>query len=342
MSAHLRPLQVRPGARFRCFGDGLCCSDIHALGPVTAREQQALAKYHALVGSKRLRVLRNENDGACTFLGARESVGARPCALVGSAEPEARPRTCDRFPFLIMKTPRGARVGTDHRCPCRTMGERPLLDVDDIERSCADVRGHLISDGSVPNRIRIASRRSVSFATYEALEEPRMHNGGVDWLQQLAQRAGVFSSSGFMRIGLELAHQSAPREVELTRNTAAKLWFGLALADLHGARSLGKRDLPRPWSDAFARAARRTATLQASEVMLADFALDALWSMEWSLRGSLQTFEDELAERLRVARHLHAFWTAQGARADAAMAEAIMVVETAGLSEAWQAIFYQG
>ena len=30
-----RPLIVRPGARFACAGDGLCCTDLHALGPLT-------------------------------------------------------------------------------------------------------------------------------------------------------------------------------------------------------------------------------------------------------------------------------------------------------------------
>ena len=31
----LRPLTPRPGARYTCFGDGLCCTDIHAIGPLT-------------------------------------------------------------------------------------------------------------------------------------------------------------------------------------------------------------------------------------------------------------------------------------------------------------------
>ena len=36
--SRVRPLIVRPGARYRCFGDGLCCTDLHLLGPLTKRE----------------------------------------------------------------------------------------------------------------------------------------------------------------------------------------------------------------------------------------------------------------------------------------------------------------
>src|SRR5687767_1065445 len=37
-----RPLLVREGAHYDCFGDGTCCTDIHALGPVTRTEQRAV------------------------------------------------------------------------------------------------------------------------------------------------------------------------------------------------------------------------------------------------------------------------------------------------------------
>ena len=35
---HTRPLLPRPGARYTCFGDGLCCTDIHGIGPLTKKE----------------------------------------------------------------------------------------------------------------------------------------------------------------------------------------------------------------------------------------------------------------------------------------------------------------
>ena len=42
--ARVRPFLVRPGARYRCFGDGLCCTDIHILGPLTKTEAKRVAK----------------------------------------------------------------------------------------------------------------------------------------------------------------------------------------------------------------------------------------------------------------------------------------------------------
>jgi len=39
-----RPLLVRPGARFTCSGDGLCCTDLHALGPMTRTEVTLMGK----------------------------------------------------------------------------------------------------------------------------------------------------------------------------------------------------------------------------------------------------------------------------------------------------------
>ena len=38
----VRPLIPRPGARYTCFGDGLCCTDIHGIGPLTKKEVAGL------------------------------------------------------------------------------------------------------------------------------------------------------------------------------------------------------------------------------------------------------------------------------------------------------------
>ena len=64
-----RPLMVRPGARFTCFSDGLCCSDIHALGPLTRSEVRAVkalvpdsVEYHEGVEDH---CMRTGADGFC-------------------------------------------------------------------------------------------------------------------------------------------------------------------------------------------------------------------------------------------------------------------------------------
>ena len=41
--ARREPLLVRPGARFDCVGDGLCCSDIHAVGALTDDDCEMLS-----------------------------------------------------------------------------------------------------------------------------------------------------------------------------------------------------------------------------------------------------------------------------------------------------------
>src|SRR5512139_1369155 len=59
-SKSLRPLKARPGARFRCSGDGLCCTDIHALGVLTQSEVRELRARRSLSV-----VYNDEVDGYC-------------------------------------------------------------------------------------------------------------------------------------------------------------------------------------------------------------------------------------------------------------------------------------
>ena len=40
------PLVVREGARYECFGDGLCCTDIPAIGPIRLAERARLRLVH--------------------------------------------------------------------------------------------------------------------------------------------------------------------------------------------------------------------------------------------------------------------------------------------------------
>src|SRR5690606_27453693 len=67
------------------------------------------------------------------------------------------------FPFEVVATPSGGRITTEHRCTCRTMGERPPV--------TPEMLGDLVEASSeVHAPICIDSTRSVDFATYEALE----------------------------------------------------------------------------------------------------------------------------------------------------------------------------
>ena len=147
-----RPLIVRPGARFACAGDGLCCTDLHALGPLTRIEDRAMrklvpdsVKYHPDVEAP---CMRFGKGGGCAQLlpGGRCGVHARFGA-------EQKPIGCKRFPYGLLNTPEGGRVTTEHRCPCRTLGERPPIDLADAERSLTDPAGRLYADESAPLRM---------------------------------------------------------------------------------------------------------------------------------------------------------------------------------------------
>ena len=132
MAPKTRPLLVRPGARYACFGDGLCCTDIHGLGPLTRREVTAIrridsgaAPYSELFEDH---MLRTAADGGCVFL-----MADRRCALHAEHGPEAKPDGCRRFPLGLVATPSGGRITTEHRCPCPTLGDRPPLDASAAE-----------------------------------------------------------------------------------------------------------------------------------------------------------------------------------------------------------------
>ena len=108
MSATLRvePLLVRPGAKYTCHGDGLCCTDIHAIGALeehdceflTAISEDAVTRHPTEDASV---LMMQAESGACVFL------GEGGCALHARLGPENKPSPCIRFPFGLTATPRG-------------------------------------------------------------------------------------------------------------------------------------------------------------------------------------------------------------------------------------------
>ena len=69
----MEPLLVRPGARYTCFGDGLCCQDIHIIGPIEGPEVDRVegflrdsAKYDH---DEKEWALCTAADGGCVFQG---------------------------------------------------------------------------------------------------------------------------------------------------------------------------------------------------------------------------------------------------------------------------------
>jgi Fe-S-cluster containining protein len=339
-----RELAVRPGASFTCHGDGLCCTDIHQLGPVSAREAPALEALEAgvvvrLGGLRLLRLHDTHRQGGCAFLepDLRCRIHAAP----------ARPRSCHRFPYALVRTPDGARVATDHRCPCRSLGERAPLDPEKARAALVDTSGRLSADRRVEGRIPVSGRSRIGWARYLSLEAALLGElAGASAARRVEDILGVepfpaLEGRSWEQVGIELAS-----ETRASRWGEAFRLFGRTLAWLHAPPDERPPRLtfaPRLWAEAFDRAERRTAfdaarADDAIERMYADFAADVLWALEWPLFHDLAQLRLELASRLAVARTFARALVAAGHRPDRAAAESLAMIEVVGVSPSWLAL----
>lgn len=319
---------MRSGARFACTGDGLCCADAHLLGPVSPREARAINEVRpgAIVRDAGLVVIRTQEDGTCTFQDRAGRCGIHAHPL--------RPRTCHRYPFLLVSTPDGGRIGTDHRCPCRSMGPRPALRAADVEDALRDGAGRLSVDRRVDAPIPIERGRTMAWAAWREVEgellEALLERGVAPERVLDAAPFPPMTDATWEHIGHDLAEDDRPM-----RWARANQWAGDAILALHGER-IGDR--PRPWSDAFDRAERRASEAGDPDAMIADWIADSIWSLEWCFRGTWALARADLATRLAMARWIAARLEAEGTRADRATAEGIAVAEIVGLSEPWEAV----
>lgn len=325
---------MRDGVRFACAGDGLCCADAHLIGPVSPRERAGIERIRPGSTARHERglvVIRTREDGTCTFL-AR----AARCAIHRDA---ARPRTCHRYPFMLVSTPDGGRIATDHRCPCRTMGARPLLRPEDAEDALRDAAGRLSVDRRIDARIPIAKGRAIAWSTWKEREAElldRLARGERPEIVLEAEPFPAVRDGSWPQIGFDLADDD-----RATRWTRASQWAGDAILALHGETA--RADRPRPWRDAFDRAERRTnAGTIDPEAMIADWIADSIWSIEWAFHGTWERARADLATRLAITRWIAARLEALGARRDRAAAEAIAIAEIVGLSDPWAAVLARG
>lgn len=329
-SVRVRPLIVRPGARFLCHGDGLCCTDVHLLGPVSPREAAVVTSVQrdAVVRLATLRLLGTNDEGRCVFLDPQMR-----CGIYEHDEGRTKPRTCHRYPFILVASPDGGRVATDHRCPCRTMGDRPLLTPEAAEDPLRNAAGRVTADRRMPARVPIAPRRNVSWSRYRAIEDGLL--AAIDEQGPEAALGAVpfpeLRDMSWPQIAGDLAMDMPPTQWGWACRT-----FAVFLGARFGGPPADARF--RPWSAVFDRAERRAKVPGDPEAMLADFVADAIWSLEWAWRGTLLHARIELASRVAIVRDIAAHLTAHGARADRAMAEAIAVAEIAGVSDSWSTV----
>ena len=327
----IRPLLVRPLARFDCFGDGLCCTNIHALGPVTRPEKKALDLIEpgALVRHKDLNapVFRTQENGSCVLR------SERGCELHATRGPEAKPTGCARFPFNLVATPEGGRITTEHRCPCRTLGERPELTPEAAAPWLRDSAGRLSANGRVGAKVLIAPGKRVSFARFR--EEER---DIIDRLLKLEDPFAVLKQKPLGRLkGMRWADVATDMidEQDGTGYGEALVWCGNALLSLGGEKLPMS---PRPWSVPFDRAQARPGRFSAEQV-LADWLADMVWSLDWVF--TTRNFESgrrEMVTLYALALQIVDRLVRSRVRGDRAAAEAVMVVELARQSGIWEEV----
>ncbi len=336
-AARVRPLSVRPGARYACFGDGPCCTDVHGLGPLNRREVRSLRVIRqSAVASPPDNgfdepMLRTRDDGRCVFLGDGR------CELHAGHGEEAKPDGCRRFPLGLTATPRGGRITTSHRCPCRTLGVRPVLTAASAEPSLRDPAGRLYADHRVSGRVPIAPGRRVGFDQYERIEAGllgRLAGGEAPARALEAEPFPRLSGRSWSDVAEEMLAQSD----EPTRFAAALGWFAESIL-ARERRGYRRRFGERPWAREFDRAEARATEERAPRAMVASFVADAFWAMEWTRDGgSLGRARAELATRVAVVDDVRRRLASRGVRADRATAEAVMIADLVGDAEHWSEV----
>ncbi|MFO0759564.1 MAG: hypothetical protein U0359_23935 [Byssovorax sp.] len=326
-AARTRPLLLRAGARFTCFADGVCCTDMHRLGPLSSAD---VASLHALGRSASLiERVPGEIELGCAPSGACALLDEARCSLHMAEGPLAKPSICRRFPYSIVATPLGGRVATAHRCPCRTLGDRAPLDAVAVEEALAGLPGAV---RAVPGRVRLAERTSLSLAQWASLEAPL-----IDRL------AGGEPAHAVLRVDPSLPSIDGPswsRTAEVfraygagaQRGFAAMAWFGDGIAALLG-EPVSPRE--RPWAEGFDRAERRAEATRSPAEILGDFIADLIWDLSWVDQGSFERARVTLGALAAIASAVAARLAALGLRPDRAMAEAVLVTELSAAHRLW-------
>jgi hypothetical protein len=206
----------------------------------------------------------------------------------------------------------------------------------DAARACITTpEGELKPDHAVEEPIAWSASESVPFAEYERLEAAMIASllegrGLRDVLRAdpfPALEAGNWTD---IASGLQAFHGPS-------RVAAAARWFGDALGFLVDRRDRTERE--RPWAASFARAARRLGAPEQPNRVFGDWLADEVWALRWTPFGSLARARAELATRLAVARRIAGWLDISDPKRDnIAAAEAVMIVDVVGGTDAWEAV----
>ncbi|MGB8332750.1 MAG: hypothetical protein WCE62_21675 [Polyangiales bacterium] len=325
----VRPLIARPGARYTCFGDGLCCTDIHGIGPLTKREVAGMRRIdrHSAGWNEDHDdyMLNTAADGGCVFL-----MSDQRCSVHARLGAEAKPDGCRRFPLGLVATPAGGRITTEHRCPCRTMGERPEIRPIDVEPSVTDGGGRPIADRRI-HRIPLSSKEKLTFPEWELFEAEYLKRiGGRESLSAIlaAEPFPVLRGSSWDKQAEEFIGARDGSQFGV-----AMAWVGDTISALQNDRA--PRPPGRPWFAAFDRAQARSPKTRTSREVFGDWIADEIWSLKWAEDYHFALARAELVTRLKIAEDICRRLRNAGARADRAAAEAVMILEVVGESDFW-------
>jgi len=332
--ARREPLLVRPRARFDCVGDGLCCSDIHAVGALSDEDcrmlslisKDAIARYE---GEDSAVMMMRSDTGRCVFW------SEEGCAIHSRLGSEMKPSPCIQFPYALTATPMGGRITTQHRCTCRTLGPLPLVSVD-VARPCLlDSNGELKPEHVVLDEVAWSSSVSLSFADYAEREK-----GLIADLLEAKNLMTVLGAQPFPELKAMSWSEAADELLAFrgpSRASVAARRFGDAVAFLVDRRQ--RTEHGRPWADSFTRAGKRIVDPVPPNEVFGDWLADEVWSMRWTRFGSLARARAELATRLAIARRI-AGWldVSTPTRDNISAAEAVMIVDVIGTSDTWEKV----
>jgi hypothetical protein len=325
---------VRPGARFDCVGDGLCCSDIHAVGALSEEDCEMLA----LISEDAIDRHQEENTavmmmrsdtGRCVFW------SEDGCALHAQLGPDIKPTPCIQFPYALTATPVGGRISTQHRCTCRTLGPLPPVTPDAARPCLLDADGELKPEHAVLDEVAWSPTETVSFAEYsrrEAILLSALLEGKNLMTVLQAEPFPELEGMTWLEVADELLQFKGP-----SRAATASRWFAEALGFLVGRRDRSEK--ARPWADAFERAAGRVVAPVSPNRVFGDWLADELWSMRWTHYGSLARARAEWATRLAIARRI-AGWLdiSTPLKDNVSAAEAVMIVDVIGTTDPWEKV----
>lgn len=335
------PLLTRVGAAYECFGDGLCCTDIHGLGPLTKKELVAIqgidpegADFDDDFDD---RMLCTASDGGCHFL-----MDDLRCGVHATLGPEAKPDGCRRFPLGLVATPMGGRVTTRHRCPCRTMGARPALTGDSVVGSLlkpsvitspallAELNtqrapieaSHLKTDLDV-DQVFIGgtkAKHAISFDAWLEIEAPMIEAllGGVPPEKVLAPEGDTAALGELPVLKKKHSWETFADDLLDAKDGSAfgvaAVWLGEAILCVRDA-SRRPRLPERPWKWSFDRAEARKGRARSEAAVLGDWVADEIWGLEWNTERGFDIAKRELLARVLLARKIASWISSDVGRA---------------------------